>query len=38
MVEDLLAHHSFTWTGKIQHMALNPGQPYAIWRLARQKA
>jgi starch synthase (maltosyl-transferring) len=33
-VEDLATGHSFTWTGKIQHMLLDPGiRPFAIWRL-----
>jgi len=32
-VEDLLHGHKFTWTGKIQHMRLEPRAPYAIWRI-----
>jgi starch synthase (maltosyl-transferring) len=32
-VEDLLHGHKFTWTGKIQHMRLEPEAPYAIWRI-----
>ncbi len=33
-VEDLLTGSRFTWTGKSQHVWLNPGQqPYLIWRL-----
>jgi len=33
-VEDLVTGNRFTWTGKIQHMLLEPGVcPYAIWRL-----
>jgi starch synthase (maltosyl-transferring) len=32
-VEDLLHGHKFTWTGKIQHMRLEPSAPYAIWRI-----
>jgi starch synthase (maltosyl-transferring) len=32
-VEDLLHGHKFTWTGKIQHMRLEPEMPYAIWRI-----
>ncbi len=32
-VEDLLHGHKFTWTGKIQRLRLEPGQPYAIWRI-----
>jgi starch synthase (maltosyl-transferring) len=40
-VEDLLAPTGsrFTWTGKIQHMLLEPGvRPYAIWRLSKRQA
>jgi starch synthase (maltosyl-transferring) len=32
-VEDLLHGHKFIWTGKIQHLHLEPGAPYAIWRI-----
>ena len=33
-VEDLVTGHRFTWTGKIQHIDLDPAiRPYAIWRL-----
>jgi starch synthase (maltosyl-transferring) len=33
-VEDLVGGGSFTWTGKVQHMLLDPRhRPYAIWRL-----
>jgi starch synthase (maltosyl-transferring) len=33
-VEDLLGGHRFTWTGKVQHVWLDPQHnPYAIWRL-----
>ena len=33
-VEDLLAGHSFTWHGKIQHIRLDPTEsPVRIWRL-----
>ncbi len=33
-VEDLLTGKRFTWSGKVQHMLLDPGErPYAIWRL-----
>jgi starch synthase (maltosyl-transferring) len=33
-VEDLVNGGRFTWTGKVQHMWLDPNQqPYAIWRL-----
>jgi starch synthase (maltosyl-transferring) len=33
-VEDVLSGHRFTWTGKVQHMRLDPNEnPYAIWRL-----
>jgi starch synthase (maltosyl-transferring) len=34
-VEDLLTGERFTWTGKVQHMLLDPERnPYQIWRLA----
>jgi starch synthase (maltosyl-transferring) len=33
-VEDVLDGHRFTWTGKVQHMWLDPNEnPYMIWRL-----
>ena len=33
-VEDLVGGERFTWTGKVQHMHLDPAvRPYAIWRL-----
>ncbi len=33
-VEDLISGKRFTWTGKVQHMLLDPAErPYAIWRL-----
>ena len=33
-VEDVPSGHRFTWTGKVQHMRLDPNeQPYVIWRL-----
>ncbi len=33
-VEDLIAGNRFTWTGKVQHMFLDPNErPYACWRL-----
>ena len=33
-VEDLITGHRFAWTGKIQHVWLDPHHnPYAIWRL-----
>ncbi len=32
--EDVVLGRRFSWTGKIQHMWLDPGErPYAIWRL-----
>jgi starch synthase (maltosyl-transferring) len=35
-VENLVTGARFTWTGKVQHMLLDPRErPYAIWRLAR---
>ncbi len=33
-VEDLMSGDRFTWTGKMQHVELNPAvRPFAIWRL-----
>jgi starch synthase (maltosyl-transferring) len=33
-VEDLITGERFTWTGKVQHMRLDPNvRPYAAWRL-----
>lgn len=33
-VEDVLSGHRFNWTGKIQHMRLDPETlPYVVWRL-----
>ena len=33
-VEDLVTGSRFTWTGKVQHMLIDPHQrPYQIWRL-----
>ncbi|RAI04425.1 alpha-1,4-glucan--maltose-1-phosphate maltosyltransferase [Acuticoccus sediminis] len=33
-VTDLVAEYDFTWTGKIQHVHIDPQQrPYYIWRL-----
>ena len=33
-VDDLMRAHRFTWTGKIQHIRLDPGElPFSIWRL-----
>ena len=33
-VEDVASGHRFTWTGKVQHMRLDPNErPYVIWRL-----
>jgi starch synthase (maltosyl-transferring) len=35
-VEDLVRGHRFTWTGKRQHIRLDPGElPFSIWRLGR---
>jgi starch synthase (maltosyl-transferring) len=35
-VEDVLSGQRFTWTGKVQHLRLDPHQnPYAVWRLYR---
>jgi starch synthase (maltosyl-transferring) len=37
-VENLVTGDRFSWTGKVQHMLLDPRErPYAIWRLARPK-
>jgi len=37
-VEDVLSGQRFTWTGKVQHMWLDPDEnPYAVWRLYRQR-
>ncbi|WP_114952440.1 alpha-1,4-glucan--maltose-1-phosphate maltosyltransferase [Sphingosinicella terrae] len=33
-VEDLVRGGRFQWNGKIQHLRLDPDQPYAIWRVA----
>jgi len=38
-VEDLVDGERFTWTGKIQHVHLDPAErPYAIWRLIRPES
>ena len=38
-VEDLVTGHRFIWTGKVQHMLLEPGvRPYAIWKLSNRQA
>jgi starch synthase (maltosyl-transferring) len=30
----MVSGHRFTWTGKVQHMLLDPDErPYMIWRL-----
>jgi starch synthase (maltosyl-transferring) len=35
-VEDLVTRKRFTWSGKVQHMLLDPNErPYAIWRLIK---
>ena len=35
-VEDLVTGEKFSWSGKIQHMHLDPAvRPYAIWRLVK---
>ena len=33
-VEDLASGAKFRWHGKWQHAALDPGEPYRIWRIA----
>ncbi|MFN3514798.1 MAG: maltotransferase domain-containing protein [Phenylobacterium sp.] len=35
-VEDLVGDHRFVWRGKWQRVRLDPGQPYAIWRVQPQ--
>jgi starch synthase (maltosyl-transferring) len=38
MVEDLMRGHRFSWTGKIQHIRLDPAEfPFSIWRLSRRE-
>ena len=37
LVEDLLNGDSFSWSGKIQQMALTQDRPYAIWRVRPAK-
>jgi starch synthase (maltosyl-transferring) len=38
-VEDLVTGQRFTWTGKVQHMLLEPSvRAYAIWRLSNRPA
>lgn len=32
-VEDLAGGHRFRWHGKIQHIRLEPAEPYRIWRI-----
>jgi starch synthase (maltosyl-transferring) len=33
-VEDVVSGHRFPWTGKVQHMRLDPNElPYVVWRL-----
>lgn len=32
-VEDLVGGGRFRWAGKLQHLQLDPDQPYAIWRI-----
>jgi len=34
--EDLLRGYRFDWHGKMQHVRLEPGGPYAIWRISRR--
>jgi starch synthase (maltosyl-transferring) len=34
-VEDLIRNHRFVWSGKLQHLRLNPSElPFVIWRIA----
>ena len=38
-VEDMVTGERFSWTGKIQHMRLDPAvRPYAVWRLIKSGA
>ncbi len=38
-VEDLMSDATFRWTGKVQHVRLDPGGlPFAIWRLRKGEA
>jgi starch synthase (maltosyl-transferring) len=37
LVEDLVNGDSFSWSGKVQHMALSQDRPYAIWRVRPAK-
>jgi starch synthase (maltosyl-transferring) len=32
-VTDLAGGRRFTWTGKVQHIRLDPAMPFAIWRI-----
>ncbi|GAA4334960.1 alpha-1,4-glucan--maltose-1-phosphate maltosyltransferase [Pigmentiphaga soli] len=32
--QDLLEGHRFAWHGKFQYLRLEPGRPYAIWRIS----
>ncbi|MCJ8518470.1 starch synthase (maltosyl-transferring) [Pseudorhizobium tarimense] len=32
-MEDLISGHRFKWTGKWQRLRLEPGMPFAIWRV-----
>jgi starch synthase (maltosyl-transferring) len=33
-IEDLMTGHRFVWTGKLQHVRLDPATlPFAIWRV-----
>jgi starch synthase (maltosyl-transferring) len=37
-VEDVLSGQRFSWTGKVQHVRLDPDQnPYGVWRLHRPR-
>ncbi len=33
-VEDLVGGYRFRWHGKLQHIRLDPSEPYRIWRIA----
>ncbi len=38
-VEDLMRGHRFQWTGKMQHIRLDPSElPFSIWRIRRSGA
>jgi len=34
-IEDLITGQRANWSGKWQHISLDPEQPFAIWRVRR---